>query len=343
MLAFLLTVSLAVSSLSWAAPPHSVNPNDTIDIQLRSVLAASKKNLGPLQSWQSKIFDDEAVPQFQRFIKDYKATTSGGVDAQIDYETLRQYLKFYAPLALKQPSPVLVVVLFPQLDCLNCVNATESVRGLVRERLLRRGLTPEWVAPIDLGPGDPVDAAVRFAEVKKAAGSLVIRWGVSTDDVDAANEGETRYEIHSNLQIRNFAKHEGKLELLEATSFDHAVGKLMTDAFTDLGSKESLVSSAEPEGQREKGLEDALIDVQGAWNYAQYSKLRDALSSGLSSLGALDEREVAKGHAVFVLSTSLPIAAVSDKIASLRLDGFKLGAPTVDGRTLRFSAVGIGQ
>jgi hypothetical protein len=344
-----LAVCLAVLGLGGvasAAPVSSSAINDTLDLKLRAYLAGAKKNLGPLQSWQSRIFDDEAVPQYQRFIQDYRATSGGGIEAQVDYESLRQYLRFYAPNVLKDKSPTVVVVLFPQVDCPKCVEGMESVRALVRERLSTRGLIPEWASPMDLGitalgisNSDVVDTAARYADVKKASGSLVVRWGVAQSD-EAAQEDETRYNVYTSLRIRGLASHDGSLELLEAEKFDRSVGKLMTDAFTDLGAKVAITENSPLDGQPR---DESLIEIKGNWTYAQYSRLRDALAEGLANLGEMQEREVARGSAVFALYGSTPLTAISERVLAIPLDGYKLsvstessGAPA--GRTLHLEA-----
>lgn len=332
--------ALAATTQSAPAQPNASANNEGLESKLKAFLAASKKNLGELQPWQSKLFDDEALPQYSRFIRDYRATRDGGVEAQIDYDSLRQYLGFYGPTTLKQPKPSLIVVLAPQIGCDKCVQSTEVVRDIVRVRLKNRGMNPEWTTPSELGSGDPVTLASRYAEVKKAAGALVIRWGIiPSDEVDAAHADETQYLVRSNIEIRDFAKHEGSLELLEAGSFDRSVAKLLTDDFTYLGEQavHGVVASGQ-DTQHEEALIDIRFDSTGAWGYSQYAKLRDSLAAGLQSLGSLEERSVAHEHAVFVLYSSASPATIGEKIATIAQDGVKLSAPTVDGHTLHLDA-----
>jgi hypothetical protein len=270
-------------------------------------------------------------------------------------------LRFYGPSALKEKTPAVIVVLFPEADCSKCISSTESVRTLVRDRLATRGITPIWTTPTDLGlaassasNADVEDAASRYADVKKTSGSLVVRWGIApSDEVDAAHADETRYSVFASLRLRSLPVHKGSLELLEAEAFDRSVGKLLTDAFTDLGAKVSVgdasgVLSGASGAERPEALLVVKFQGPGNWTYDQYSKMRDSLTEGLSAFGEMAEREVARGRAVFVLYSSAQLSAVSDRVLATRLEGFTLSPLALspgqtEGHTLEFDAKGSQQ
>ena len=50
---------------------------ESVPAQLKAALASSEARLGALEPWQKRIFADEALPQYQRFIRDYRSSASG--------------------------------------------------------------------------------------------------------------------------------------------------------------------------------------------------------------------------------------------------------------------------
>src|SRR4051794_9867340 len=89
-----------ITGRAQAAPPAKAATSDGADAvstQLKSAVTASASKLGELEPWQKRIFSEEVVPQYQRFVRDYRSSGTSGVTAEIDLESLRQYLRFYAP------------------------------------------------------------------------------------------------------------------------------------------------------------------------------------------------------------------------------------------------------
>lgn len=84
---------------TWALAPAHASPRSTQapkkDLQesLKAALVEAKSKLGKLEEWQSTLFDEEAVPQYSRFIRDYRPSANG-VTADIDLDSLRNYLAY---------------------------------------------------------------------------------------------------------------------------------------------------------------------------------------------------------------------------------------------------------
>jgi hypothetical protein len=331
---FLMLLMLGATALGAPpvrpAPAPSSSPDasqgEGLDARLQAYLAGSKKDLGALEPWQSKLFDEEAVPEYQRFIRGYRGISGGKIEADVDFESLRKYLRFYGPKSLLRESSPVVVVLRPQADCAKCVSSAEDIKRLVNGRLAHRGLLPMWTPAVDI-VGTDIDAgAYKFALQKKAVGSLVVRWGLAPSEED-----ETRYTIHTNLQIQGFSKHEGSIEMLEAGSFERSAGKLLTDAFTELGEKAETVQSAQGALDRK----ETLVDLSGVWTYSQYVAFKESMRSALETLGTLEERRIGRGHAVLVFYGEGPVADVAARLTHLKTEGLEAsGAPTIDGQTV---------
>src|SRR5262249_44471658 len=59
--------------------------------RIKGALLEAEPQLGHLEPWQKVLFEEEAVPQAQRFIRNYT-----GSSADIDFDSLKNYLRFHA-------------------------------------------------------------------------------------------------------------------------------------------------------------------------------------------------------------------------------------------------------
>src|SRR4051812_29867780 len=64
-----------------------------VESQLRQAVEGSAAQLGALELWQKKLFDEEVVAQYPRFIKDYRVV-GDKVEAQVDLDNIKNYLEF---------------------------------------------------------------------------------------------------------------------------------------------------------------------------------------------------------------------------------------------------------
>lgn len=307
--------------------------DDVVGKRLQAFLIDAKRRLGPLEPWQSRIFDDEVLTEYMRFIRDYRASRTG-VEAQADMDAIRRYLRFYAPKSLGSEggrSLPIIVAYLPAPSCSKCVSSAPALRRLIQARLEHRGLRPIWAPPRALaGGGDPVQAIEALAGRKKAVGSLLVQAGPApVDSIDAAHEEDSLFRIRSTLSIRDpalDAQEQRQLDLLDTGDFVKSESKLLTDAFTDLGDKLDQRQASQSDGMRG----EVLIEVSGFGTYSRYSQARDQISQALQGVGDVEERRVSRGKVILAVSTDAGL----DKVRS------SLGAmdPAIsDGQTLKIS------
>jgi hypothetical protein len=323
--------SVAVPSRS-AQAPQSSSPNFSPDLgnRIQAYFIQSRSELGNLEPWQLRLFNEEAVPEYQRFVRGYRlSNASTGLSADIDYENLKNFLRFYAPKSLKREKPNLLVVLRPQANCSKCIASLPEIKTLVGTRLDRRGFKISWVSASELGNSnlsgdDLVSAASQLASQKNAVGTLVVYWQNSVEDEDSSHPDARHYRIYSTLDIRDFSRTQEQLDLTENGSFERSEGKLLADAFTELGSKMSRLEVTQSELNRE----ETLIDVVGIRSFSQYLALKTALQ-GVIKTGSIEEQKISRGHAVFAVFSQAPIQKIQQMVASAKADGLTLGAPSV--------------
>ncbi len=308
---------------------------DPVEIQLRNAVLNSEGKLGTLEPWQKALFTDEVVPQFQRFVRDYRPSGAGLV-VDVDQESLRRYLSFYAPKMFKQNDPQssikILVMLKPDLTCLKCVQSTGSIQRLIQARLQRRGLSPLWVSPESLSSQSITQSAklifdqlLSWIHAKGAMGVLLVNWGPAPqEDADSAHGDEKRFIIETSFQVGDFLPLKRQKELLDNELFESVEGRLLTDIFTDLGSKIEAQQINLPSIDRE----EILIEVKGIRDFNQFVRVKSALTVQLKDFLPLEERVFSKSQVVFALSSAHPI---HDHLESMKKKiGKLLGTMSLD-------------
>lgn len=328
--------------------------------KLKAALMESATKLGgsgqvaEMSPWQKKLFEEEALPQYQRFIKNYRSaqthsgTAVSSLVVDIDVDSLRNYLRFYAPQTLGRDvgsAPVLIY-LRSEGTCLKCTAAGPGLRALAQARVERRGLTPVWIAVEDLGPGGAElsgkvleERIAQLAATRNAAASLVMQWGPApADDVDTVHADESHYLLRTHIEARGLAgtgkavaagaparapitaKAEGAATLSESDSFEASAAKILADAFVELGAASQQAELA----QAGKGPVDAedrelRLDVSGVRDFAQYSRLKAQVAAKFPS-ASLEDRLITRGRVVLALVGE---STAPDTIRA-QLSGFKL-------------------
>lgn len=311
---------------SAGADPAEGTP-DPVGRKLQAFLVDAKKRLGPLEPWQNRIFDDEVLTEYQRFIRDYRASRAG-VEAQADLDAIRNYLVFYAPKSLKKENPTLVVAYLPAKSCPKCVASAPAIRRLLQERLSHRGLSLIWEGSREFSArGDPRQAIDGLVAERKAVGSLLVEAGPApVDSIDAAHEEDSLFRLRSTLVIGDVAQERQQLDLLDTGDFVRSESKLLTDAFTDLGDKVQRMEA----GQSVVSHAEIQVEVSGFKDYSQYSKARDQITQSLQGLATVEERRVSRGQVVLAVETDSGLDKVRSSLGALD--------PSVaDGRTLRIN------
>lgn len=324
------------SAAPTAAPAVAPTVSPDLGNRIQAYFTDSRKELGTLEPWQIRLFNEEAVPEYQRFVRGYRLTnnsptaTSSNLNADIDFESLRNFLRFYAPKSLKREKPVILAVLKPQSNCSKCVSSLPEIKALVTTRLERRGFKVLWAAASDLG--DPslmgtelVSSAKKTAAQKDAVGALVVYWQHSMDDEDAMHPDERHYTIHSALEIRDLSSGEEQLDVTDTGSFERSEGKLLADAFTELGAKLTDLEVSQSEIRRE----ETVVDVVGIRTFAQYQALKAAFQGAVKG-GAVEEQKISRGRAIFAVFSNAPIQKIQQAISTAKPEGLKLGASTIE-------------
>lgn len=309
-----------------------------LNLRLQAAMREYAKTLGTLEPWQAALFSEEVVPQASRFVRDYRPA-GPKVAIDVDLESLKNYLKFYAPKTLKREGAELFVALRPEPGCVKCGESFGEIRKLVKERVERRGLVPVFALPEGLEDpaaapkppagkktppasnsgtrpelrfdakltGKTLDERVQaLAGQTKAAGTLLVEWRKAPmDDVDAAHADEVRFQVRMGLQFRDILKQEGSLEIFENGSFDRTVSQILTDFLTELGSK---ADKALLQAGAESDREGYWLELSGIRDFAQFNELKTRLSSFVATKEGLsfEERKLSRGKAVFEVYSASP-------------------------------------
>jgi hypothetical protein len=306
--------------------------------------------LGPLEPWQQKLFEEEALPEYQRFMRGYRlssapagakggASSQPAITADIDFENLKDFLKFYAPKSLKRDKPPIYVYLKSEMPCFKCSASLPGLKALVTERLERRGFKIIWGSPADLSDpkamGPKLDAVINAVALqKKAVGSLLLSWHHAVNEEDPSHPDTRDYSIRSLLDIRDISKSQAKIVLPETGSFEVSAGKLLTDAFTQLGARASDLEITQSELKRE----ELIVDVIGIKSFASYQAVKDALQSSLQ-LATVEDQKISRGRAIFSVFSDASIEKVQQSLSTVKMPGMKFGPATVEGNQIHLEVL----
>jgi len=335
------TTPAALKAQAGATPVATPSAAPDLGNRLQAYFINARKDLGNLEAWQLKLFNEEAVPEYQRFVRGYRlvnttpgAAASGadngsGISADIDFDSLRNFLRFYAPKSLKREKPSILAVLKPQTKCSKCISGLPEVKMLVASRLERRGFKVIWTAPAEIGDAaltgvDLVTAAKQAAQQKDAVGALVVYWQKSVDDEDAMHPDERHYTIHSALEIREVTSTQEQLEVTDNGSFERSEGKLLADSFTELGAKMTDLEVSQAEINRE----ETVVDVIGIRSFGQFQALKNAFQASLKN-ATIEEQKISRGHAVFAVFSNSPVEKIQQALGAAKPEGLKLGTSSI--------------
>lgn len=349
---FLLLGTVSVHAVPLAKPssvPSAAPLPSDLNGRLKAAMFDAQKTLGQMDPWQKRLFDEEVMPQALRFIKDYRNNVSADrVEVEIDFESLRNYLRFYAPVVLAKvwgkgspsasipasPTPLLkdlkiLTYLRADSNCTKCVEAEKNLRQLVKSRLELRGFTPVWLTSEELGSGVRLmgklldEKVAEQAKAKNFAGAFVLDWApVPVDDIESAHADENHYFIHSFILIRDLAKLDGRMELMDTDTFETSTARLLTDAFTEVGLRSASVQS---DAAQTVAKEEVLLEITGVKDFAQYTKLKNLIFQKMKGIATFEEREIARSRMVWVVVSSLSKAELEKQLNGISVGGLAPG------------------
>lgn len=323
---FLLAALVLVLLNLLLAPARAAEQagGEAVQAQLKAAVQNHAKGLQGLETWQTQLVDEEIVPQYSRFVRDYRPSGTG-LAVEIDQESVKRYLTFYGPKVLRSRDYRFLVAVRAEAGCDKCQKAAADLKSVVKSRLEHRGLTPVFVGGEDLT--DPTitgkaleDLLVEQIRQRQSAGVIVIQaQNAPRDDEDAGHADEKRYQLRVLLQLReiNTARYQGQMELLANDSFDVSFNRLITDAWTEIGAKTASFVATNANG--EAGV---LLEVFGFKDYAMFNDIRTKLAAGLKDVASLDERKIQRGRVWLLAATSKNAEDLRRQIAGLGLKGF---------------------
>jgi hypothetical protein len=303
-----------------ATPPNAAT--NTISDSLQNAIIEAKKKLGELDEVQNKLFDEEAVPQYQRFIKDYRSTGSG-VSAEVDLDTLKKYLAYRSAPSMKRK---FTVALYSEKGCAACAESLPAIKKLITERLERRGYFPRWAGPEDLGnPGLSGKAleekAADASRQKSDSGVLVLQWKQAPVDVEDAVHADEKHFILQSFIWADQTKYEGQLEIGAEDSFETAAAKLLAESFTALGAGKLASTTAVEEISDSD--DELLLEISGLRDFNQYKKLKEKLMATVPAMRGLppvEDRKIARGQVVFSMHSTKKSDELKPILTGLSLD-----------------------
>lgn len=293
--------------------PNSSQMTDAVQLQLKSQVMGSSVKLPGMDPSQKRIFDEEVVPAYALFIRDFKRVGEI-VEAAIDLDGIKNLIRFSAQKSLNQPQAKILLSINAGKDCEKCMIDAPDIRKQMQLRAERRGLTPVWVSAPELVGTTLSDLGV----ARKAVGYLQVDLIPAPEEsVDSAHADEKKFISSVKLEVRGICSYEDRVELFDTDSFETETQKLLTHAWTELGAKADLA------GVAAAAKDDLLIEVVHIADFKQFSLLKALLQSRLKGLALVDERKMTRGIALFALKTKKSMDEVKAVLVGARLDDLK--------------------
>jgi hypothetical protein len=318
----------APASVSPAQPAALANTRPeargSMNDRLAQLLLEAEPQLGKLEPWQKQLFEEEAVPQAQRFVKNYTGST-----AEFDFDGIKNYIRFHAPEVLRRIDGKVLGLLKVDPSCSKCADAKDAIKVMMSERVRRRGLEVTWLATEDLTSESLSERELEDRLVTQVgsqpegpAGALSVHLRAApVDDIDTAHADDKRLQVLTFLYVKDASGHElsksqGKLEVFDTEPLNTVTARLLTDAFTDLGARQKKME----QDIATSGKAEVEIEVSGIRNYELYSKVQRALATSLKDEGAIEPRKISRGRAVFALTTSKSADKIRNQLLNVRTD-----------------------
>jgi hypothetical protein len=306
-----LPTALPTNGKATPTPAAAPAGAEDTDAQLKRAVGESLTKLGNLDPQQKKIFDEEVVPQYSFFVKDY-SQVGNKVSVQVDVDAIKNYLGFSAAKNISSGTTQLLLYLKVDPHCPKCVEASADVHKMIQARVERRGFVALWITPEELVDAKPTE----LAEKRNAAGVLTVEMKPAPmDDVDSAHADEKRFINSCTLDVRSVLHHEDQSEIYDTDSFEQTTSKLLTQAFVELGTK------AVASGVGLAATQEMQIQVSGFSNFASYTQLKTQIQTRLKDFGVVEERKISRGHAVFAVKSNHTLDEIKQALSSIQLSG----------------------
>ena len=283
-----------------AAPPASPKPlspmqKEELQDQLKSSVSEEQAKLGIVEPWQKKIFNEEVLVDYTRFIKGYRST--GNVTTvDVDQDSLKKYLTFYAPRYYGKTDLKVLVYVAGDAECAKCQASLTILRKSIKSRLERRGLVVVFVTtPM----AQPFVLAAELARVKDSVGVVQIRAKQIIDEDHPDDEHyaltvQTVFTGPQGPQAKEI-KTEKQLDVLKNDSFETAASRLFIDSATELGSMSMVVETTTDE--------EIFLLLSGVKDFPKMIQIKTALNDVLSGSGVAEERRISRDQVVLAVRT----------------------------------------
>jgi hypothetical protein len=304
LLFFNIALLFLLAGVVWSAPQNT-------EMQLKSSILNVQSQLGNLEPWQKKVFLDDVLPLYQRFIKDYRPSSNGpGLLVDVDRESIRRFLKYHP----NKNNPRAMALMKVDPACNKCVTSAEEIQKSYQASLERRDFVVTWITSKDLGTsvttGKELDEKlVNFAEAKGVPVVVSVQLRVAPiDNIDTAHADEEHYQVSTFLYVKDLVKTDGHVELMSSDSFRIPSLRLLADVMTEAGSKVEVKEQTQEAAE----IDEILLQINGVRSIAEFSKLKKFISNKFKDLPStvVEQRSVSKNQAVFAILSRQPLEAV---------------------------------
>ncbi|MBI2712352.1 MAG: hypothetical protein HYX41_05775 [Bdellovibrio sp.] len=307
-------------------------------------VAEFQKNLEPLDPWQRKIFQEEVIPQFQKFF------TTGTGPVTLNEERIRQYLTFYGPKATQAKDPKFLLYLGWDDTCEKCRSAERIIRPLVRGRVTRRGFQPAWVersevdVPLTESPEKLDHKLVEQMGLTEAVGALSVQWGpaeklgvkpppVVSDDPEAeapnSSEGSQTVPMALRVSLRLGERTLNKAKVVqESEKFESETAGFLNDFFVELALSPRGSSAATAAGEKTNsqaadlpaGTSEVAVRITGVRDFIQLVRIKNQFQNQIKDVLSVAERKISKSQITLAIRAKLAEPQLIQQIETLALD-----------------------
>ena len=306
-----------------------------LEVRLQGKVREYFSQLTDLEPWQRRLFSEEVLPQYQRYIKNYQEG-AGKLDAEVDLEKIRRSIAFYGPSFFGVLDPKVLSWVVAKPGCDKCTGAASNVMQTWKLRTQRRNLAALWMKSADIQVDPEADEDTpeqaweqRLLDQARKVGAQAVMLIVLTPNPDHDGDHLMKLVFRTTAEKKPIRK-TANIELMGADSFEDVFGRAVSDVFQDLGAPD--VKTAVAAASDSAGQDGFRVEITGIKQFDQLQKAKRYLQGVAGPGGICVERKMARGHVLFVIQSVIPANQLEQKILAgskksemgIRMDKTKL-------------------
>ncbi len=329
-----IAISIRDARFEKFTPPSS----SQAALKLKSILGKSESAIQWSAPWQSQVFEDEVLPLYPRFFKNFEVSAGTEVSGEVDLDLLKTYVKWAAspkktePAEVQQLPTAWVIVRTLDESCgSKCMQAEVGIKKLAQARLARRGFQVEIMKPEEVGQY-PWDASRVTALLLNKKGQVGIYAQLRKSKAAEGEANREPYQLDFGWVVRgsfesatseDFVSRQ-RVRLGAQDLFETLFSRLMTETTLEIGNKIQLAENQIPSPTQQQNAtelssstQEVEVQLNSIQGFSDVKAAKEALAAQFPQ-AKIFERKVSRVSVTFVVQTQSPALQARQEMKQVR-------------------------